>query len=196
MFILLSGSDGHVILNVHHVIGFCGDVYLVKLLLKTICNEFYQYERNHGIYLGNPKINFWWESLVKKNYLTFDISTEILSPSILMPFNSLQASSASLLSSNSIKAKNRIYDIYSLLIVPLRYHHIWENTIKLTITSLDINFNDSSHITEGILQIITPYPTWQISNENRVTVFSHTKINNYFYLSLMSHAICKCMAGQ
>ena len=55
MVVLLSGSDGHVILIVHHVIGFCGDVYLVKLLLKTIYNEFFQYERNHGIYLGNPK---------------------------------------------------------------------------------------------------------------------------------------------
>ena len=55
MVVLLSGSDGHVILIVHHVIGFCGDVYLVKLLLKTIYNEFFQYERNHGIYLGNPE---------------------------------------------------------------------------------------------------------------------------------------------
>ena len=55
MVVLLSGSDGHVILIVHHVIDFCGDVYLVKLLLKTIYNEFFQYERNHGIYLGNPE---------------------------------------------------------------------------------------------------------------------------------------------
>ena len=55
MNVLLSGSDGHVIWNVHHVIGFCGDVYLVKLLLNTIYIEFFQYERNHGIYLGNPE---------------------------------------------------------------------------------------------------------------------------------------------